>query len=192
VPGAPVINDDGTVRGTLSLEKAEAAPPQTPIAELTDRGPLVAADDGLDDVLGRLADDHATWAPVVADGHLVGIISTRDAMDAYRRALAGNVRQIRGVGASGALLEGSLPADSPLAGGTIMEAHWPKDVVVVAIQRGERLIIPTGATKLEAGDRLTLFATSDSEEAARAMIETQHATTVAGANEVQPATGEGA
>jgi CIC family chloride channel protein len=192
VPGAPVLNADGIVRGTLSLAKAEAAPPQTPISELTERGPIVVAEDGLDDALGRLADEHATWAPVTSDGQLVGVISTRDAMDAYRRALAGNVRQIRGVGAHGALLEGSLPTGSPLAGGTVMEAHWPKDVVVVAIQRGERLIIPTGATKLEAGDRLTLFATPESEEAARAMIETERKTTVAGANEVQPATGDGA
>ena len=76
------------------------------------------------------------WAPVVADGQLVGIISARDAMDAYRRALAGNVRQVRGVGASeGVLLEGSLPADSPLAGAApSCEADWPRGVVVVAVR----------------------------------------------------------
>ncbi len=187
VPGAPVLNADGTVRGTLSLEKAESAPPATPIAELTHAGPTISAENGLDDVLSTLTDEHAEWAPVTADGQLVGIISTRDVMTAYRRALAGNVRQIRGVGAHGELLEGGLPAGSPLAGRTIMEAGWPKDVVVVAVQRGERLIIPTGATKLEAGDRVTLFATTDSEEAARAMIETHSSTTVSGGAGAPPA-----
>ena len=49
--------------------------------------PILASDDGLDDALGALADDHRSWAPVVADGRLVGVLSVRDAMAAYRSAL---------------------------------------------------------------------------------------------------------
>ncbi len=128
-------------------------------------------------MLGVLADRRTNWAAVVSSDRLVGIISARDAMAAYRRALAGNVRQVRGLGASGVLIEGVLAARSPLVGKALKEAGLPRDVVLVAIQRGERLVVPSGATMIEPGDRLTIFATADSEAAARSIIETEPAAT---------------
>jgi Trk K+ transport system NAD-binding subunit len=109
----------------------------------------------------------------VSGDQLVGIISARDAMAAYRRALAGNVRQVRGMGASGVLLEGVLAERSPVVGKALKDAGLPRDVVLVAIQRGERVVVPSGATTIESGDRLTLFATADSEAAARSIIESE-------------------
>jgi len=173
VPGAPVLEADGTLRGSLEVALLDGAAPDATVGDLASgKGPIVSADDGLDDVLGTLADQGADWAPVVADGQLVGIISTRDAMAAYRKALAGNVRQVRGLSQGGVLLEGDLAEGSPLIGRSIAEAGWPRDVVVVAIQRGATLMIPTGSTVLEARDRLTLFATPASEAAAREIIAT--------------------
>jgi H+/Cl- antiporter ClcA len=171
IPGAPVLARDGTVRGSVDLSVLRSAAGLMPIAELADRsGPLIAADDGLDQVLGTLADHRVTWAPVVADGRLVGVISARDAMSAYRAALAGNVRQVRGLGAGGVLLEGSLPPASPLVGHTVAEAGWPRGAVVVAIQRGGELLVPGGATELRAGDLVTLFASPDAEASARLIL----------------------
>ena len=40
-------------------------------------GPLISTEDALDDVLGAVADAHRSWAPVVADGRLAGILSSR-------------------------------------------------------------------------------------------------------------------
>jgi H+/Cl- antiporter ClcA len=172
VPGAPVVDPDGTLRGSVDASMLDAADPNARVEEVAaGQGPVVSADDGLDDVLGMLADRRASWAPVVSSGHLVGIISTQDAMAAYRRALAGNVRQVRGFGEGGVLLEGKLAVGSPLAARTIADAGWPRDVVVVGIQRGDRLLIPRGSTVLEEGDVLTLFATPASEEAARGLLE---------------------
>lgn len=181
VPGAPVLNSDGSVFGTVDRTALAGAPPDAPVASIAAQGgAIVTADDGLDDVLGVLADKRTSWAAVVDNQRLVGIISARDAMTAYRRAVAGNVRQVRAVGADGVLLEGPLPAGSPLAGRTLSETRLPRDLVIVAIQRGERLVIPNGQTTIEAGDRLTLFAAPDAEDAARAILERGDTVAVAG------------
>lgn len=107
---------------------------------------------------------------MVADGRLVGVLSQRDAMAAYRSALAGNVRQVRGFGAGGVLLEADLDAGSELVGRSVAEAPWPRDVVLVAVQRADRLIVPRGDVRLAAGDRVSLFAAPDSEAAARRLL----------------------
>lgn len=172
LPGAPVVDAAGNVLGTVQREALRDAHANISVGDLaeSDRA-VVSIEDGLDDVLGELADSRSSWAAVVAGRRLTGIISSRDAMAAYRRALAGNVRQVRGLGTSGVLLEGTLPANSRLVGRQLREAALPRDIVVVAITRNERLVVPTGATQLEAADRLTLFTAPDAEESARALID---------------------
>ncbi len=173
LPGAPVVDASGVFRGVVSSEAVDHADDSATVRELMVRGPTVSPDDGLDDALGVLADQHAHWAPVVADDHLIGIISSRDVMRAYRTGLAGNVRQVRGVGAEGILLEADLGADSSIAGKTVAAAPWPQDVILVAIQRDGALIVPSGAVTLKVGDRLSMFAAPGSAPAARALLGTQ-------------------
>ena len=170
VPGAPVTDDDGTFRGSIERTILVHADQEATLAELADPSSAIAAEDGLDDVLGTLADHGVAWAPVVADGKLVGILSARDVMRAYRRGLAGNVRQVRGLGDEGVLLEATLAAESPLVGQTIGEAGWPRGVVVAAVRRNGTLIIPTGATTLAAGDSVTVLSTAEAQVQARAML----------------------
>ena len=38
-----------------------------------------------------------------------------------------------------------------------MEIHWPKNCLLVALERDGKEIIPRGKTKLMAGDRLTVM-----------------------------------
>jgi CIC family chloride channel protein len=170
LPGAPVVDRGGTFRGVVTMAALEGVGDDAPVRDLVDGGPVVAADDGLDDALGALADHHASWAPVVADGRLAGVLSVRDVMSAYRRALAGNVRQARGLGAGGVLLEADLPPSSSLVGTSVATAPWPPEVVVVAIERGGSLIVPRGDVTLAAGDRVSLFAAPGSAERARALL----------------------
>ena len=171
LPGAPVLGADGSIRGTIDRSVLLAAAPDSPVGDLADAaGPIVGADDGLDDVLGTLADKQASWAAVIDEGRLAGVVSARDAMAAYRQALSGNVRQVRGVGADGVMLEGALAAGSPLVGRALRDAGLPTDVVVVAVQRGDKLVVPSGQTRLEAGDRLTLFAAPEAEAQARQLL----------------------
>jgi CIC family chloride channel protein len=170
LPGAPVLEQDGSYRGTVTAEMIATANDDALLREVADGGPVISADDGLDDALGALADQRADWAPVLADGRLVGVLSARDAMRAYRRALAGNVRQVRGLGAGGVLLEVDLAPSSALVGSSVAAAGWPPDVVLVAIERDGSLIVARGDVVLFARDRLSLFAAPASVDAARGLL----------------------
>jgi chloride channel protein, CIC family len=171
VPGAPVVGRDGVFRGVVTPEALRAAADDALVRDLIEDGPVLSVDDGLDDALGSLADSHIDWAPVVVDGRLVGVLSARDAMSAYRGALAGNVRQVRGLGSGGVFLEADLTATSSIVGSSVASVPWPKDVVVVSIQRAGSLIVPRGNVVLAVGDRLALFAAPTAEEAARRLFD---------------------
>lgn len=157
VPGAPVISADGDVRGSVDLADLTPADSARTVADIDLDGTVINAEDPLDDALAALADAHRSWAPVVADGRLAGILSARDVVAAYRRALAANVRQVRAVGSTGALVEAEVGSSSSLAGQAIAATAWPRETVVVSIARGDRTIVPRGDVRLEVGDRLTVF-----------------------------------
>ena len=59
----------------------------------------------------------------------------------------------------GEVIEVELGAGSSLVGRPLQEAasEMPRDLVVGAIARGERIVIPRGDTTLEAGDHLVVF-----------------------------------
>ncbi|MDQ6683028.1 MAG: chloride channel protein, partial [Chloroflexota bacterium] len=173
VPGAPVVDGDGSVRGSVDLATLVLADPAATVGELPLDGPVISADDPLDDVLGALADAHRSWAPVMADGRLAGIVSARDVVAAYRRALAANVRQVRSVGSTGALVEAEVGPGSPLAGSAVATTAWPRDCVLVSIGRGERVIVPRGDVRLEVGDRLTVFSAPGARDALETLLASQ-------------------
>jgi H+/Cl- antiporter ClcA len=161
VPGAPVVGADGTVHGLIDLAALQLIGDQEQlVGSAMVREPILAADDGLDDALGMLADHHREWAPVVSGGgRLVGILSVRDAMTAYRTALNGNIRQVRGLRAGGLILETQIAADSQLAGRLVSEVAWPPEAVLVAVERDGALIVPRGDLRLLAMDHVSVFAT---------------------------------
>ena len=170
VSGAPVVEADGRVRGSLDLAILAAADPDAAVGTLPADGPVISADDALDDVLGILADAHRSWAPVVADDRLAGILSSRDVVAAYRTALAANVRQVRAVGTTGALIEAEIGPASALAGAAVATTSWPRDSVLVSIARGDRVIVPRGDVRLETGDRLTVFSAPAARQALEALL----------------------
>ena len=136
VPGAPVVDRDGLVIGLVDADRLrghdDGRVGDTPFL----REPILAADDGLDDGLGALADHRRSWAPVVAQGgHLAGVLSVRDAIAAYRSALSGNVQQMRGLRADGVILEADVQPGSAIAGKTVSEVTWPLNTVLVAVER---------------------------------------------------------
>jgi CIC family chloride channel protein len=159
VPGAPVLARDGSVAGVVDREAMDALPDDEPVGHhLTAQEPILVAEDGLDDALGALADHARDWAPVVSGNRLVGVLSVRDAMGAYRSALNSNVRQVRGFRAGGVIVETEVVTGSALAGRTVSGVAWPRNVVVVAIERHETLHVPRGDLVMEPGDKISLFA----------------------------------
>ncbi|GAB6903790.1 potassium channel family protein [Kineosporia succinea] len=69
-----------------------------------------------------------------------------------------------------AMVELTLPDDSPLAGTTVGEIAWPDDTVLVGIIRGERPIPPSRDDALEAGDELMFITVPESEDALQQLL----------------------
>jgi chloride channel protein, CIC family len=188
VRGAPLVARDGTVAGVVDLVPLEAAPDGEPVGHhVTTREPMLRADDGLDDALGALADHRRDWAPVLSGRRLVGILSVRDAMAAYRSALHGNVRQLRGLRVGGSIVEAEVERGSALAGKRVADVPWPRNAVVVAIERGDALLVPRGDLAIAAGDRLSIFANRGASPELEALLSSRQA--VPAAEAPQDATG---
>jgi CIC family chloride channel protein len=172
VPGAPVLARDGTVLGLVDLEALHAAPDGARVGKTAYlRDPILAADDGLDDALGALADHRRSWAPVVTSGRLAGILSIQDAMAAYRAALRGNIRQVRGLGAGGTIIETEIAPGSALAGRRVAEIAWPRESVLIAIERAGTLHVPRGDLELRAGDLASIFAAPSARPEVEALLD---------------------
>ena len=128
-------------------------------------GTMISADDPLDDALGILADSHRTWAPVVAEDRLVGILSTRDALAAYRRRWPPTSVRSALSRPGGAMIEAEIGPGSPMAGSSRCCDGWPRDAILVSVARGDQVIVPRGDVVLEVGDRLTVFAAPEARGA---------------------------
>jgi trk system potassium uptake protein TrkA len=68
------------------------------------------------------------------------------------------------------LVELTLPEGSPVEGRAVRELDLPRDVTLVAIVRGDRVITPTPEDALEAGDELLFLASPDAEAAIHSAI----------------------
>lgn len=177
VPGAPVLNADGSILGVIDADGLEAIDRYDRVGDhLSGREPILHADDGLDDALGALADNNRDWAPVVSNRRLTGILSFRDAIAAYRTALRGNVRQVRGLRADGLIVEAEIRKESAMVGQRLADVAWPADVVVVAVERGDSVLVPRGDLEFEARDRLSIFADRDAGPELDALLGTTRVT----------------
>jgi trk system potassium uptake protein TrkA len=65
------------------------------------------------------------------------------------------------------IIETQITDGSPLAGRLVSEVTWPREAVLVAIERDRALVVPRGDLRLLAGDHVSIFATP----AARAAVE---------------------
>ena len=71
----------------------------------------------------------------------------------------GKVRGVYSLGDSEAeVIEAQVLSTSPLAGKLIREVEFPEGVLVGALMKGEKVVKPTGDTRIEAGDVIALFA----------------------------------
>ncbi|MBW2493639.1 MAG: Trk system potassium transporter TrkA [Deltaproteobacteria bacterium] len=59
------------------------------------------------------------------------------------------------------IVEAEIGKRSMLAKGSLSEIKLPRGVLVAAIKRGDRLLVPRGADRAEAGDRVLLISTSE-------------------------------
>jgi chloride channel protein, CIC family len=176
--GAPVISERGDLLGNADAARLAAAVAdgldasrQLRAAEAHLGRTRISADDSLDDALGLLVDAGREWGPVEEDGRYLGVLTTRDVLTSYRRALAGNVRRMRSVGTSkGTMIEADVAPGSALVGLKVARAPWPRDTVLVSIERDDDIVVPRGDVGIESGDRLSLFVTATGRESLLALL----------------------
>ncbi len=176
MPGAPVVDADGHLRGVVSSTQLRAGDAAAKVESVATGDPVsVEATEGLDDALDTISRAGLRWVPVTYRGGLAGVLSVRDVMAAYRAAMTDNVRRLRGLGDGTALLEATLGNGSPLAGQPVSAAAWPRNAVVVAIQREHEVLIPRGDTVLQPGDRLAVLTTPSAEASVRDLLDAETA-----------------
>ncbi len=110
---------------------------------------------------------------LVNDPTMVSLMATLD-IDAYinprattvssilRHIRHGRVREVYSIGdAEAEVIEAEVLSTSPIAGQAIRDINFPDGVLVGAVMKGEKIVRPTGATRIEEGDVITIFSMAD-------------------------------
>ncbi len=80
------------------------------------------------------------------------------------------VRLLQFKGGVAHLVEITLAEDSPANDTAIADLAFPRDAVVVAVVRADRLVVPRGDTTLQSGDEVLVLVTADAEDAVHALF----------------------
>ena len=176
--GAPVVNDEGHLVGMLTItDIANAGGPSrtNSIGESMTTQPItITPDVPVSQALSRMASMGVGRMPVLGGDRqreVVGMFRRESVVNAYElglsmtkgRELYRERKRIRSQpGADFYVIEveeGSLTANR-----TVAEIAWPKDAVLVSIQRSTAVLVPHGDTMLRVGDILTAFGSPESLE----------------------------
>jgi len=84
------------------------------------------------------------------------------------------VRLLQFQGGSAHLVEITLAEDSPANDRAITDLNFPRDAVVVAVVRADRLIVPKGDTTLQSGDEVLVLVAAEAEDAVQALLVGDH------------------
>jgi potassium/hydrogen antiporter len=92
------------------------------------------------------------------------------------------------VGLTSRVLEAVVPPRSPLVGRALIDLELPRGVLFVQIRRAEGVIIPDGATTVEADDHLFILVTPEAQDALERLQERAALRLLVPAREPLPAT----
>lgn len=157
-----VLNGDGMNAEILTeanIERADAV--------------LAVTDDDKTNILVAVRAKQAGCAMAIAlinDPTLVPLMGALD-IDAYinprattvssilRHIRHGRVRAIYSIGdAEAEMIEAQVLSTSPIAGRAVRDIEFPEGVLMGALMKGDRVLKPTGDTRIEEGDVIALFA----------------------------------
>jgi trk system potassium uptake protein len=80
------------------------------------------------------------------------------------------VRLLSFEGGRASLIEVTLAGDSRAVDGEIVGLDFPRDSTVVAVLRHDRVIVPRGDTRLQAGDEVLVLVTAESMDEVREIL----------------------
>jgi CIC family chloride channel protein len=173
--GLALLNESGGFAGVVISQQLDRLPSEqianTPLKEIVVKDPVVLnPEEPMDVALEQLTARGLSWAAVVESGRLLGKLTVKDAIAAYRNALERSIRRTNALPGSTALFEAQLKPSSPLAGKTLRDAHFPSDTLVVSIMRQGEAVFPHADTQLEPGDVVVVMADPSGEQALRAFL----------------------
>ncbi|MEZ5779652.1 MAG: Trk system potassium transporter TrkA [Paracoccaceae bacterium] len=159
-----VLNGDGLnadILNEASIDRADAV--------------LVVTDDDKTNILAAVRAKQAGCPMAIAlinDPTLVPLMGALD-IDAYinprattvssilRHIRHGRVRAIYSIGdAEAEVIEAQVLSTSPISGRLVRDIEFPEGVLIGALMKGDKVVKPTGDTKVEEGDVIALFAMS--------------------------------
>ena len=88
---------------------------------------------------------------------VVGTVATSDVVRGYRLGLLASLQNMNSEGDAAGSDRVLIGQDSSLAGRSLNDAGLPVSIIVTTIQRKRDIVVPTGSTKLQAGDELILI-----------------------------------
>ena len=187
--GLPVVDENGDLYGIVTIFDIERAiergvSSHTPVKDIATRNVLVAyPDETMADVMRRLSVRDVGRLPVVTRENpkkVIGLIRRQDFIRAYNLALANRAKvqhrmdqlRLRKVDNT-EFVEVEILPDSIAAGKTIADlaGSLPYDAVIVSVRHPSGLVeVVHGNTRLQPGDKLTIFVTTDSKESLLAAL----------------------
>jgi chloride channel protein, CIC family len=173
LPGAPVVDADGSYLGTVqTAQLAAPAADGAPARAFTDvTAPSVAASAALDVGLEALMDAGGQWLTVTSgDRRVAGILSVADLARGYQRLLGASAGRLAAVTRHSVTMDVAVGRDSPLAGRAIRDAGLPPGSVIIAVRRDDQNLPVGGGTVIEEGDTLSMFASPDRLNQVSAMV----------------------
>ncbi|TCP63369.1 trk system potassium uptake protein TrkA [Rhodovulum bhavnagarense] len=84
----------------------------------------------------------------------------------------GRVRGVYSIGdAEAEVLEAQVLSTSPMCGKRIADIDFPEGALVGAVQKNDKVIRPTGSTRIEEGDMIAIFALADDVPAVERLLQ---------------------
>jgi len=183
--GFPVVYEDGSLYGIVSLEDYRSAtmdqnkdPETLTVGEIATRNLVtVFPDESVGTALRRMAPRDLSRLPVVSRDNprlLVGLVRRNDIVRAYDVGVVRREEARRRADVSRVVNESRaefidivITSDSKAVGKQVVDLEMPRAVILVSIRRGQELVIPHGDTTLLAGDHLTALCESQLAEEVR-------------------------
>jgi chloride channel protein, CIC family len=171
--GAPIVDSNGRFEGTISLARLEASDVgrEHRLESIMDvTAPTVSESAHLDVAVDAITTSSEHWVPVLdSERKVVGTVATSDVVRGYRLGLLASLQKMNADGGAAGSERVRIGARSPLVGIPLSKAGLPVSIIVTTIQRKRDLVVPSGSTKLEAGDELVLIGTSSDIDDIRAI-----------------------